>query len=283
MNKFSSWVLVLLFVTLGVSAQDAFDYEKTIEEANRWTPEDTIPSVLLEYRESGHLPLFSDTSPLFHEIDNYPLFMEILLSANHEQEILKIAANRAMDLVGPNKFFADYAKNNSDSAGLRDSGIHQEIKVSSWNRIVIANVMAIDERDMPLAEAEQVFEKVRAELDSGALWSDVLAKYQAKYEYERVEHIDGRPISLTRTRVGNGGKLTASEDRQTPFWSYHSDNDEMAKRALRANLGDVITFRKMGDWNVMSQLDGEWVNDWKFEELVLLKIIEEYDGELPCN
>jgi hypothetical protein len=268
---------------MGVSAQDEFDFENVVEVANGWTPGDTVPLVLLEYQERGHLPLINDTSTLFYEINNYPLFMEILGSADHQQGLLKIAANRAMDLAGPNKFFADYAKDISKKADLGNSDIHQRIKVSSRNRFAIANVMSIDERNMPLAEAERVFDQVKAELGSVALWSDVMAKYQAMYEYERVEQIDGRPISLTRTRVGNGGKLITSEDRHTPFWSYHSDNDEMVKRALRADLGDIITFRKMGEWNVMSQLDGEWVNDWRFEELVLMQVIEEYDGEFPCD
>ena len=123
---------VFVFVALAAFACTAGAADvPLVKSSNEWKFGDPIPAELLvlrEFQESWSTP--TDTVPVFESITNYVLLQNVVFLPCDER-IFACAVERALLLVGPNRFFGDARQRYSLRPGLLSQTRHQALNARS--------------------------------------------------------------------------------------------------------------------------------------------------------
>lgn len=250
------------------------------KKVNMWVKGDEIPEYLLEYKERSHMCCADSSIYTFSAINNYDLLIEILRHRSVNEEILDIATDRLLILVGIKQFFTDMNNLYEQDPELLIREVHNYIKQQSKYKHVTVDGIFISEYDMSIKDARPVTKAIKGELLSNKKWNDVLEKYQNKYEYSYYKKIEGKNIKLTPTRVGNYGSFTLSVNGvyADPGRIPPKINEEFIGPLLSANVNDILILEGYGKEGSLSQVNGKWVDDSTIRFIYLFKIREIYEG-----
>jgi hypothetical protein len=228
---------------------------RLVAEANQWKQGDRIPPHMLELREpdeDGHcLGLVTDTQDVFERVTNYTLFLELIPRAN--ERLLEYAAERAVLLAGPSRFYADLLKLYAARPDLIQRPEHREFR----RRTTVSNAwvvgLFIRHKDMAEEERKSVLAGIAKELNRGESWDAVYDRHFRRYEYVETEGINK---GSTLTKIGNYGDFVISPSRRSgrPFRSTEVAEDHVAA-LLAAKKGEVLILDDENEeWTLLYQV-----------------------------
>lgn len=155
--------------------------EALLRQADAWKKGTPVPAGLLEYRDAtqdgGCFHIDDDTVPLFSEIDNYPLLLELIFFPNVDSRIFDCALLRALHLAGPTRFFSNVKARHRLSPGLARDDRQKNLARASELKHVVAEGIFIRKDAMSAAKADCAFAEVMEDLKRGDSWEAIFKKY----------------------------------------------------------------------------------------------------------
>ena len=218
--------------------------ESIIRQVSAWQPGEPVPADLLEFRKSAScFALPTDTSFAFSQLKDYDLLQAILL-APCDRRVFQYAADRALDIGGPNRFYGDLRRLYATHPELLSTPEHQRLRALTGQAHVVVDALFICDKDMPLPHGEAVLAQVAAELRAGNDFHAVMRRYQDAHTYTKFETLtDGKIVTMQRTRVGNFGDFLISPAGGRAFMRSAELPAGHAQPLLESRAGDVLVLR----------------------------------------
>lgn len=234
---------MLVFYGLGICEKYPPIKHKSSEafqEVNNWKEGQPISKDLFAYRRTtGCFLVDTDTQALYGKINNYPLLLAVIKNPMIDDNVFEYAVERTLLLVGPSRFFFDLYRIYLNTPGLLQLSRHKNLKKRMQYKHAFIDALFINEEDMPLKEAKEVFKQTQQELQNGIPWQEVYRKYADKYRYVEKEGINK---GLTLTKIGNYGDfvISANKNNAKPFRNIEIPLNHILP-LLFSKKGEVIT------------------------------------------
>ena len=158
---------------------------------------------------------------------SYPLLHEVLLDPRADPRVLDFALEQALLLKGPKVVFGDLQQDAKKFPQLFSAGPRASMLDRSHHRHVwIGQSLFINLKDMSVAAAHDLFQKMISDVKHGESLDDVYARY------------DGPNYS---GRIGNYGDwvLSVAKHDGKPF-RFITIQDSHVKQLLNSKPGDLL-------------------------------------------